>query len=80
MRDAYEGLAMSVFVFALLWFGASHGIAHAPGSRPGAGELSMAASDPAPRDRRWLPIASHHPDAADTAASPGDWVEVWAMP
>lgn len=80
MRDAFENLAMSVFVFALLWFGASHGTTPAPGSRPGAGELSMAASDPAPRDRRSLPIVSHHPEAADTAGSHGDWVEVWAMP
>ena len=80
-RDAFESLTMSVFVLALMWFGASHGAAQVSGIRA-VGEPSIAAGrDPGSGDSRPLQITLVR-DPADAYSAGGywDWMEGWAMP
>ena len=77
--DAYESLAMSVFVFALVWFGASHGAAPAKGA--GTVEEPSIAEVRGPDGPRTLQISfSRDPADAHSAGSYWDWMQGWAMP
>ena len=71
-RDAYESLAMSVFVFALVWFGAPHGT-----GIPTVEEQSIAMErNPAPGGARYSQITfSLDPADAYSAGGYWDWIE-----